>query len=142
MIVKLRTAITAVIFSIATTVSYAALSPLNNNVRIFEDTLWLAAFTLMIFSGFLLRRVSGGLTSKGYLLLALAGFSGAAWKGIGLSSRLLLLDEPTWFSSLTRDTVGGVTGLILAVAFVMIAYSVIQLVKRQKAMMQQRRRQN
>lgn len=138
---QILTTIAATVLSMGTTVSHAAISPLNNNVRIFEDTLWLAAFTLMTFSGFLLRRVSGGLTRKGYLLLAMAGFSGAAWKGIGLIKRLLLLDEPKWLFSLVRETFEGLTGLILAAAFVMIAYSVIQLVKRQKAMIRQRRRQ-
>lgn len=136
---KLQTTLTAASFLMASSVSHAAISPLNNNVRIFEDTLWLAAFTLMTFSGFLLRRVSGGLTRTGYLLLALAGFSGAAWKGIGLVKRLLLLDEPKWLFSLTRETFEGLTGLILAAAFITIAYSVIQLVKRQKTMIQQRR---
>lgn len=141
MYIKAGHIVAGMVAALSSTATYAAMSALNNNVRVFEDTLWLAAFSLMIFSGFLLSKVSGGLTKKGYILLGFAGISGAMWKGIGLVKRVLSAENPEWFFSITRESFEGLTGLVLAAAFITIAYSVIQLVKKQKAMMRQRRQQ-
>ncbi len=135
-----KTTISVALFSLSAGSAQAATSVINNNFRIFEDTLWLACFTLMIFSGLLLRTVSGGLTSKGYLFLAIAAISGAMWKGIGLIKRLFELSEPRWFYTLTRETFEGLTGIILAIAFLMIVYSVLQLIKKQKQLRRKKRR--
>ena len=111
----------------------AATSVVNNNVRIFEDTLWLIVFTLMTVAGLLLKGVSGGSGRNGFLLLALAGVSGWLWKGIGLVKRVFVLNEPVWLFSLARETFEGLTGIILAVAFLLIVYSVVKVLQRQKS---------
>lgn len=105
----------------------AATSAVNNNVRIFEDTLWLIVFTLMVVAGSKLSEISGGGTRLAYWLLSLTGISGWLWKGIGLAKRVLLLDEPAWLFSVTRETFEGLTGVVLAMAFLVLVTSLRRL---------------
>ena len=107
--------------------AWAATSALNNNVRIFEDTIWLAVFTLMIVAGWKLQKLSSGGATFAYWLLALAGLSGWLWKGIGLFKRVIIVNEPKWLFSLTRETFEGLTGIILAIACLVLVLSISRL---------------
>ena len=107
-----------------------AASALNNNVRIFEDTLWVITFLLMITLGLLMKNISHGHTKKGYIVLTIAGVSGILWKGIGLVKRVLIQKEPVWLFDVARETFEGLTGIILAVAFVLLIYSLVKIFKK------------
>ncbi len=98
----------------------AATSALNNNMRVLEDTLWLTVFTLMIIAGTKLSEISSGGVRSGYFLLTLAGISGWLWKGIGLVKRVMLLDEPQWLFGVARETFEGLTGILLAIALLVL----------------------
>lgn len=105
--------------------AFAALSPQNNNFRIFEDSMWLVAFTLMIVVALLMRKLSWGLGRHGYMMLAVTGVSGWCWKFIGLIKRVFVQKEPQWFFTITRESFEGATGVLLAIAFLMLAYSIM-----------------
>ena len=107
----------------------AATSALNNNLRIFEDTIWLITFTLMIIAGLLLRNLSGGFSSPGYILLAATGLLGWLWKGIGLVKRVFILNEPAWLFNVARETFEGLTGIVLALASILLVYSILKVYK-------------
>jgi hypothetical protein len=111
----------------------AATSTMNNHVRIFEDTVWCVAFTLMIVAGLCLKRLAGFQSQTGYALFALAGLCGWLWKAIGLVKRIFMVKEPVWFFDVTRETLEGLTGLILALAFIVLAISLKQVYRRQVA---------
>ena len=101
----------------------AATSKMNNHVRIFEDTVWCIAFTLMIVAGVCLKRLASRQSQKGYTLFALTGLFGWLWKAIGLVKRIFMVKEPVWFFDVTRETLEGLTGLMLAAAFIVLAIS-------------------
>ena len=101
----------------------AATSKMNNHVRIFEDTVWCIAFTLMIVAGLCLKRLASQQSQTGYTLFAVAGLFGWLWKAIGLVKRIFMVKEPVWFYDVVRETFEGLTGLMLAVAFVVLALS-------------------
>ncbi len=107
-----------------------ATSALNNNIRIFEDTIWLITFILMVTLGILMRRISGGKAKTGYMLIALTGVSGLLWKGIGLIKRVFILSEPKWLLDVARETFEGLTGIILAVGFILVIYSYMKIFKK------------
>ena len=104
--------------------AFAGISTVNNNFRIFEDTLWLGVFTLMIIAGLKLKKLAGGSAALAYALLAVTGLSGWLWKGIGLVKRVFVVNEPAWIFSLTRETFEGLTGIILAGAFLVLVISI------------------
>ena len=104
----------------------AATSAINNHVRIFEDTLWLITFAMMGTAGLLLRRISGAGVGFSYLLLAFTGLLGFCWKGIGLVKRVLIINEPKWFFSVTRETFEGLTGIVLAISFITLVFAIRQ----------------
>jgi hypothetical protein len=108
----------------------AATSQLNNGFRIFEDTLWVFVFTLMVILGILMNNLSSGKTRMGYLMLVLTGVCGWLWRSIGLVKRIFILEEPKWFFEVVREFLEGVTGVFLAVAFTLLIYSLIKIFKK------------
>lgn len=116
-------------FIVLSTNVFAA-STLNNNFRILEDTLWLICFTLMIIFGLLMTKMSSGKTMAGYYVLAAAGLSGWLWKGIGLVKRVFIQKEPVWLFDIARETFEGFTGIILAIGFILIVYSMMKIFKK------------
>ena len=104
--------------------AWCATSALNNNMRVFEDTLWLTVFTLMMVAGRRLSEISSGGARIGYILLSLTGFSGWLWKGIGLVKRVTLVDEPAWLFCVARETFEGLTGVVLAIALLTLVISI------------------
>ncbi|MBK8507900.1 MAG: hypothetical protein V9G63_15180 [Candidatus Competibacter sp.] len=109
--------------------TWAAMSVVNNHIRIFEDTLWLITFLLMSCFGLLMRFVSAGTMKLGYFILGIAGFAGLFWKGIGLISRVFSLADPVWLFTIIRQLLEALTGFILAVAFLFLSYGLIKLFK-------------
>lgn len=105
----------------------AATSAVNNNVRILEDSTWLIAFVLMIVAGLTLRESGAKDMANAYTLLAVAGLSGALWKGIGVVKRVLLVKEPAWFFDIVRETFESLTGVFIAISFLMIVIAVRKL---------------
>ena len=116
--------ISGIILSVLANNAFAKTSAMNANIRLFEDTLWLVAFLLMMVAGFLLRRLSGTGGSAGYWVLGIAGLVGSAWKGIGVIKRIFVASEPKWLFDLTRETLEGLSGVILAVAFILLVLSI------------------
>lgn len=105
----------------------AALSSINNNYRIFEDTIWLFTFTLMLITGFLMKNLSHGMGKIGYYFLMFTGITGWCWKFLGLAQRVFIVKEPAWLFSIARETFEGLTGVVLAIAFLLIAFSIRQI---------------
>ena len=101
----------------------AATSKMNNHFRIFEDTLWCVTFTLMVIAGLSMKRFSSRQGKVGYMMLALTGLSGWLWKSIGLVKRIFMIKEPVWFFDIVRETLEGMTGLLLALACVVLVIS-------------------
>ena len=105
----------------------AATSAVNNNVRIWEDATWFLAFILMIVTGWTLRKSGGKDIANAYTILAVAGLSGALWKGIGIVKRVLLIEEPEWFFDIVRETFESLTGVFIAISFLTIVIAVRKL---------------
>ncbi len=104
----------------------AATSAMNNNIRLVEDATWATTFTLMIIAGILMKRLAT-VGSAAYGIFILAGFLGLGWKTIGLIKRIFAANDPVWFFSILRETLEGFTGVVLAIAFIMLAFSLRQL---------------
>ena len=113
--------------SLPASTAFAALSPVNNNIRVFEDTIWLFAFTLMLVTGLLMRNISWGLGRVGYSFLVFSALMGWCWKFLGLTKRILVAKEPVWLLNIARETFEGITGVVLAIAFVLLALSIRRL---------------
>ena len=106
---------------------FAATSTINNNMRIWEDATWLVAFVLMTSAGLIMRNSEGKNVALAYTIFAVAGLSGSLWKGIGLVKRVLDIDEPRWFFLVVRETFEGLTGVFIAIAFLLIVIAVRKL---------------
>lgn len=105
----------------------ALASPVNSNIRLFEDTLWLSTFSMMIILSAAMLQISANLTRLGFAIMVATGISGLIWKVIGVVKRVFGIGEPKWFFELTRESFEGLTGLLLAAAFIVLAYSFIKL---------------
>lgn len=93
------------------------------NMRIVEDTLWIPAFIVMvIFAYALMKLMKGGnaLAYYGYTILLVSGITGFSWKAIGWYSRVAAQSKPEWFYSTVREGLESFTGLLLAVAFLLL----------------------
>ncbi|MFC1665122.1 hypothetical protein ACFL17_05815 [Pseudomonadota bacterium] len=115
------------IFLVAPTTSLGATSAINNNVRILEDTIWTMTFLALIFLGLKMRSISGTKAIMGYTIFSVAGVCGLLWKAIGLAKRVFMIKEPVWFFDLTRETFEGLTGIVLAISFFILVYSLRRL---------------
>ena len=103
-----------------------ATSNINANIRLFEDTISLIAFIFMMIAGLSLRKLNG---SVGYSILAIAGLTGVIWKGIGVVKRVTGAKEPVWLFDIVRETAEGLSGVILALACIMLVMGLRKLYK-------------
>lgn len=103
--------------------STLAASTQSNNVRIVEDTIWIATFFVMgVFACYMSKFTKGSNLYKGYLMLLLSSISGVMWKGIGLIKRVFIINDPAWFFTFARETFEGLTGLLFGVAFILLIW--------------------
>ena len=100
-----------------------AASVLNVNMRIFEDTLWLGTFLLMLVLGLLMRGISGSLTRLGFSFVALAAAAGFSWKALSTLNRALLIENPEWLVGVVRESLEAAIGVLLTVAFLILVYA-------------------
>lgn len=106
--------------------AFAATSEMNNNVRVFEDTLWLFTFGFMVVLGLLMSRLSGGMAQKGFHVFVAAGSCGLLWKSIGLVKRITGTESPEWLYQIARETFEGLVGVLLAIAFALLITSLVR----------------
>ena len=103
-----------------------ATSKINANIRLFEDTISFIAFLLMMIAGLSLRKLNG---ASGYWILALAGLTGLIWKGIGVVKRITGAKEPVWLFDGVRETAEGLSGVVLALACILLVVGLRKLYK-------------
>lgn len=104
-----------------------AASEINANIRLFEDTIWIGTFTLMLVFSLLMASFSASIINLGFKLLALTGLSGLAWKTIGVIKRVFNIDNPEWLFLITRETLEVFTGVVIGVAFLVLSFGFTQL---------------
>ena len=80
----------------------------------------------MVVFGLLMRRLSANYMQLGFTVLTLAGLSGFLWKAIGVVKRVFMLNEPAWLFELARESFEAFAGLLLGVAFLILAYAFIR----------------
>lgn len=105
----------------------AARIPQANNVRIVEDTLWVATFFVMtLFALSMMKFTKGGVKGLyyGYITLLVAAICGFLWKGIGLVKRVAIFSNPDWVFNLGRETFEGAAGLIFGIAFIVLLLAI------------------
>lgn len=107
--------------------SALAASDINDNFRLFEDTSWVTTFALMVVFGLLMRRLSANYMKLGFTVLTLAGLSGFLWKAIGVVKRVFMIDQPEWLFEVARESFEAFAGLLLGVAFLILAYAFIRI---------------
>jgi len=119
---RIKKLLYGLIFLISMFTAQAA-SQQGTNVRIVEDTLWVATFIVLSLFSYVFINISKGGNKGlfyGYLVLLLSGISGFLWKGIGLIKRVMITSNPEWFFNIARETFEGLTGLLFAIAFLIL----------------------
>jgi len=98
-----------------------------NTSRVFEDGVWVVVFVIIImFSSAMYKAMEGGFNNarNGYSILLLSGITGFFWKFLGFLKRGFGLNHPEWLFELTREIFEGITGLLFAVAFIVLFISI------------------
>lgn len=115
-----------IVITVFTQQAWAA-SAVNENIRLFEDTVWIGSFALMFVYSLLMVSLSANTVKFGFKLLALTGLSGLSWKILGVTKRVFNLDNPEWLFLITRETLEVFTGVIIGVAFFVLSNGFVRL---------------
>lgn len=90
------------------------------NIRIVEDSLWIAAFIMMGIVGLRYSEASFGTVRNGYLALIATAFIGIGWKGISLFSRMTGIKEPEILFDFTKEIFEACVGAVFIVGCVLL----------------------
>lgn len=109
-----------------------ATSTLNKNIRIFEDTIWLGTYALMIVCGVLMMRMSAKMTRNGFIAMVVTGCLGMTWKILNTLKGVMLQSQPEWLFTVVRESVESLAAIMIGVTFILLAYSFIRLFNKTK----------
>lgn len=112
---------------VASPVSAETTKETLKNTRIFEDGIFMVVFIVLgLFSLAMIKATKGGLknVSFGYSVLLISSIAGFFWKLLGFLNRAFNMKEPKWLFDIARESLEGATGLIFAVAFMILFFAI------------------